>query len=72
MEMAKDAEKNEGKKNEIYFVNLHIFHGVNAAKEGPTFRAGSSAIDFTQLGHRKYFLVPIADDPALNGKLYMY
>ena len=54
MEMAKDAEKNEGKKNEIYFVNIHIFHGVNAAKEGPT------------------FLVPIADDPALNEKLYMY
>ena len=54
MEMAKDAEKNEGKKNEIYFVNIHISHGVNAAKEGPT------------------FLVPIADDPALNEKLYMY
>ena len=55
MEMAKDAEKNEGKKNEIYFVNIHIFHGVNAAKEGPIFRAGSFAIDFTQLGHLKCF-----------------
>ena len=55
MEMAKDAEKNEGKKNEIFFVNIHIFHGVNAAKEGPIFRAGSFAIDFTQLGHLKCF-----------------